>query len=159
MSPREILELTIIAFIVCGIVVAIWKGGARNPVGTGGLDKRLDLMSVKVNEIEGRVEMIEEQGATKGDIERLEKSLEEHTAEMKLVRDVVAKLPSRVEANHVAITKVSHAIPDLESRQRAMADRMADLKSDGAARSEAISGVSKQIDRLYDVLVTRGIEK
>lgn len=85
------LEAVIIGFILIGIAVAIFKGGAANPVSTGGLGKRLsdvdgdlralttkvDTVETKVGAVETRVSELNQLSATKGDIERLEKQFQE----------------------------------------------------------------------------------
>jgi archaellum component FlaC len=123
------LELLIIAFIVIGMGVAIWKGGARNPVGTGGLDKRLRHMDSelkglgsKVGELDHKVEDIDGRAASKNDIKRLERQLKDHS-----------------------------------SRTEAMARDLATLRETSAARQASTEHVRRQVDALYDVIVKKGM--
>lgn len=152
-------ELAIIAVIVLGIGAAIWRGGGRYPVGTDVLAKEFAVMGSKVTEIEGRVEKIESQSATREDVARLEAQLKTHSQDMKAVEKQIGDLPGAIEANRRAIEKVGKAIPEVESRQRALSDKLSKVQSDGAARSASIDHMSKQLDRLYDVLVERGVDK
>lgn len=83
------LEGLIIAVIMIGIGVAIFKGGAANPVSTGGLRSKLstldadmrqikskvDGVQTKVDTVETRVAELDQRAATKGDIERIEQRL------------------------------------------------------------------------------------
>lgn len=86
------LEAAIIAVILLGIVVAIYKGGAANPVSTGGLGSRLntmdgdlralttkvDTVEISVGAVETRVSELNKLSATKGDVERLEKHFQDY---------------------------------------------------------------------------------
>jgi len=142
MNSSDLLEVAIIAFIAIGIAVAIWKGGARNPVGTGGLDKRLTefggaLAGVegKVGEIEDRIEQIERVAANKEDIDRMEERLERR------------------------IKSISSALPDLEARQHAMSDRLAEHATRAAVTAKTVEHVGQQVDRMYSVLVPKGMTK
>jgi uncharacterized protein YoxC len=138
MTSSNLLELAIIAFIVVGIGLSIWRGGARNPVGTGSLDKRLSKiggevasMKTKVGEIEGRVEAFEATVASVDDILRLER----------------------------AITKMSEALPDLESRQRALSDKIGEHAATSAATGAQVTHINRQVDLIYQTLVTKGMGK
>lgn len=138
MNSSDLIELAMIAFIMIGIGAAIWTGGARNPVSTGGLDRKLVAMGhqlngveSKVGDIENRVEEIERDAATTEDIKRLEKQI-----------SVIAKV-----------------LPDLESRQRAASDQLADIRANSAARSATVEHIKTQVDRMMDVLVTKGMNK
>lgn len=155
----NVLELAIIAFIVVSIGYLMWRGGAANPVGTGGIDRRLRAVSRKADEIERRVETIEREGASVADVARLEAQMAAHATEMKLMSDRVAALPGQIEANRAAIERMAAALPDIASRQRALADLLAGVREEGAARTKSIEHLSKQVDRLYDVLVPRGLKK
>jgi len=64
MSPANLFELLIIFVIILGIGAAIWRGGARNPVGTGGLASSLTEVKAKLGEIETRVEAVETKAAS-----------------------------------------------------------------------------------------------
>lgn len=138
MIPRELLELAIIAFILIGIAVAIWKGGARNPVATGPLQSRLSEfgatltgVQTKVGEIENRVEGLEGKAASAADIARLE----------------------------VAIAKLAQTLPDIEARQRALSDKMGEHAVAASATATAVTHIEKQVGLIYNVLVTKGMEK
>lgn len=166
MNTGDYLQAAIVAIILVGFVVISWRGGARNPVGTGGLDRRLTEMSgelsgmrKKVVEIEGRVEAIENNAASSEDIARLEKALGEHVKEFAQMRQEIAAQTERIAGNRRAIDKVAKVLPEIESRQRAHSDQVANLKSDGASRSATLTHVREQVDRLYDVLVERGVAK
>lgn len=131
MSPGNLFELAIIAFIVIGITIAAWRGGAKNPVATGGLDKRLSEVSAKLGEIEIRVEAVENKGASAEDIERLEQ----------------------------AVANLARTLPDIEARQRALSDKVGKHAATSAATAAEVKHISKQVDLIYSVLVPKGMEK
>jgi chromosome segregation ATPase len=135
MSPGNILELLIILVIVIGIGAAIWRGGARNPVGTGGLDKKLTAIGSDVTGLKRRV------GA-------IEKKVEEETASVDDIRRLEEKL-----------AKLGETLPDIEARQRALADRMAEHQRQTAETATTVKHIDKQVDRIYQVLVPKGMER
>lgn len=138
MSPGNLLELAIIAFIVIGITIAAWRGGARNPVGTGGLDKKINELSgevkavtEKVGDLVERVEKIEGDTASSADIRRLEKAIE--------------KL-ARVQADH-------------ESRQRALADKQGEHAAISAGTAAKVDHIDRNLTLIMSVVVPKGMEK
>lgn len=131
MSARDILEVAIIAFIALGFGIVIWKGGARNPVGTGSLHSRLSEIKVRFDEIETRVEAVESKAASGEDIKRLEAQ----------------------NANLAA------SLADIEGRQRALADRMADHARHASETATTVRHIDRQVQMIYAVLVPKGMEK
>lgn len=131
MNLGNIMELAIIAFIICGFAAAIWRGGASNPVGTGRLDSGLGEVKTKLFEIETRVEAVESKAASTEDIVRLEESL----------------------------SKLAQTLPDIEARQRALSDKMGKHAATSAATAAEVRHISKQVDLIYSVLVPKGMEK
>lgn len=121
-------ELATIAFILCGIGVAVWRGGQANPESTGKLARKqaqmeADLKSVKgkVDAIETRVTEIDRRGATIADIERLEASM----ADAKSARDRIestatdiskslADVREKASADHVLIQTTAEAVKRIE---------------------------------------------
>lgn len=149
MSPGNILELLIILVIVVGIGAAIWRGGARNPVGTGGLDKKLTALSGelkamnntigtkiagvegKVDEIETRLEAVERDAIGAADIKRIEK----------------------------AIDRLAKAQADIESRQRALSDKQGEHAATSAATAATVQQIAEQVRLIMSVVVPKGMEK
>jgi hypothetical protein len=137
-SPGNLFELVIILVIVLGIGAAIWRGGARNPVATGGLDKKINELSgevkavkTKVGEIVTRVESIERDTASPDDIKRLEK----------------------------AIDKLARAQADQESRQRALADKQGEHAAISAETAASVKHIDKNLTLIMSVVVPKGMEK
>jgi predicted nucleic acid-binding Zn-ribbon protein len=149
MSSDNLLEMAIIAFIVIGILVAVWKGGAKNPVGTGSIDRKLGAVGTelaaiktsidgelagvktKVGAIEDRIEEIERATASAADIRRLEK----------------------------AVDKLAKTLPDIENRQRALSDKIGEEGKQIAAIGANVVSIEKQVGLIYSVLVPKGMEK
>lgn len=126
------IEIAIILFILAGISIVIWlgwKGGAANPVGTGGLNQRLNSfdtelsgMRSQVDQIEDRVETIEGHYAKATDIERLEKRLRTQDRKMdKVIQDIAA------------------------------------IREEAAERGALAKSTAKQLDMIYEVIVEKGM--
>lgn len=149
MSPGNILELLIILVIIVGIGAAIWRGGARNPVGTGGIDRKLTALSGevkamnqmigtkiagvegKVDEIETRLEAVERDAIGAADIKRIEK----------------------------AIDRLAKAQADIEGRQRALSDKQGEHASTSAATAATVQQIAQQVGLIMSVVVPKGMEK
>ncbi len=125
-------EILIILFIIVGIGVvlwATWKGGAANPVGTGGLDARqktfdaeLSGMRSQIDQIEERVEKMENHYAKASDIKRLEKRQEVLDGKLEAVgRDISA------------------------------------IREEAAERGALAKSTAGQLDRIYKVIVEKGM--
>ncbi|RIV82968.1 hypothetical protein D2V17_14290 [Aurantiacibacter xanthus] len=112
----EWLQIAIIAFILLGIGVAIRRGGAANPVGTGELQREVASMRGQVTSIKNRVTEIEHRSASKVDIERLEDQLKIHDTK---------------------VSKLGEAV---------------------ASQQPMIQHTSRQVDRLYDAIVKKGMD-
>lgn len=135
MSPANLLELAIIAFIVIGIGVAIWRGGAKNPVGTGSLDRKLTRIGTQLNGVEQRVGSVEERVAS-------------------------------FEGLEAQVAALARTLPDIEARQRALSDKMNDHAKQATETARQVTEtaatlkhVDRQVDRIYAVLVPKGMEK
>lgn len=149
MSPSDIREIAIIVIIIAGMATAIWRGGARNPVATGGLDRKLTLLSgelqvltatigskiegveTKVDEVERRVEAVERDAIGAADVKRIEK----------------------------AIDRLAKAQADIEGRQRALSDKQGEHAATSAATAATVQQIARQVDRIMGVIVPKGMEK
>lgn len=138
MSPSDTLELAIIAFIIIGIGMAIWRGGAKNPVATGTLNTKLTeintevaAVKTKVAAVEKRLTKVEGVAATAADIQRLEGQ----------------------------IADFMRVLPDIEARQRALSDKMAEHAKQATATATTVQHIDRQLDRIYAVVVPKGMEK
>ena len=123
------LELAIISFIIIGIGAVIFRGGQANPETTGRLHKRLSGVEGEVKALTSRMGEMEKKYATSADIRRLEQ----------LLKDAQS---SRSEQGQIL------------SKQSDRIDRMAE---DLAAQSESSRHTSRQVDRLYDHIVSKGM--
>lgn len=79
----EWLQVLIIAMIMLGIGVAIWRGGSANPTGTGqvgrdvhGLRNEVTGLGARVGHVERELGELKNEAATSGDIEGLRRELE-----------------------------------------------------------------------------------
>jgi hypothetical protein len=137
-TTGNLFELAIIAFIVFGITLAAWRGGARNPVATGGLDRKIGVLAGEVKAVTGRlgdlterVEKIEGNFASAADIKRLEKAIE--------------RLASK-QADH-------------ESRQRVLAEKQSEHAAISAGTAAKVDQIDKNLALILSVVVPRGMEK
>lgn len=124
-------ELAIIVFIIAGIGMTVWKGGQANPEGTGSLSKKLGSLDKDFRAMRGEVRSVERRV---GDIERNSAKAD----------DIV-----RLER---MIGEMSRQIANQTERQAEMAEIVAAIRADGDQRG-------KQLDRLYDFIVQRGMSK
>jgi hypothetical protein len=122
-------ELAIIAFIIAGIAVAVWKGGQANPEGTGSLgrkftrlEKDFSTMRGDVRKIERQVEDIERRSAKISDIERLER--------------LVAEQGRHITEQNVRLVEVGETV---------------------AAIREAGDQRGKQLDMIFQQIITKGM--
>ncbi len=97
-------QWAMIAFISLGIVVAIWRGGAANPQGTGKLANQMHAMkseitglSTRVGSMEYEVTELKEDSASTKDIERLEEKISTVRAEMAGNRELAERTYTSVE--------------------------------------------------------------
>lgn len=126
------IEILIIIFIIVGIGVTVyfsWKGGAANPVGTGGLDARqkafdaeLSGMRSQIDQIEERVEKMEGDYARSSDIKRIEKR------------------------QQALDTKLDSVIKDIST-----------IREEAAERGALAQTTAKQLDMIYKVVVEKGM--
>jgi hypothetical protein len=80
----DMLQWAIVAFIMLGIGVAIWKGGAANPQGTGQIAKQVGAMkgeliglSARMGSVENEMEELKTESASAADIVGLRAVLDE----------------------------------------------------------------------------------
>lgn len=118
------LELAIIAFIMIGIGVAIFKGGAANPESTGSLGRQLRKVEGKVGGLAVKVDEIERQVI----------GLEGSTAKT------------------VDLRRMEHDVGELKHE-------VATLREAVASQHADIGHIRRQVDRLYDFIVERGMSK
>lgn len=92
------IEWALIAFITGGIVLAVWKGGAANPEGTGSLGRKVTGLSGRVAHLDTRLGHVESEladvvrdGATTKDIARLEERMGTLKAEMSGHRELAER--------------------------------------------------------------------
>lgn len=124
-------ELAIIAFIAVGIGAAIWKGGQANPEGTGALGNRLVSLDKDFRAIRGELKGIERRV---GDIER-------------------------GAAKGSDIERLERLVADQSRQMEHQSMQIAEMGETVAAIREAGEQRGKQLDRLYDFIVQRGMSK
>ncbi|MES2755595.1 MAG: hypothetical protein V4659_13145 [Pseudomonadota bacterium] len=53
-------EILVTAFVIILVLVAMWRVGQLNPVGTGGLARRINQVELRVGEIDARLSGVED---------------------------------------------------------------------------------------------------
>jgi chromosome segregation ATPase len=191
----EWFELAIIAFILIGIGMIVWKGGAANPVGTGRLQGAVRRLQGEVKGIGLKLEELDSDACKKGDFALLQQAfeaeqervkqafdtLERVTLEITEIRDAIGRkhavidalaesvrvisqelgdvsrrldqlsgMNERIDANQRAIEAMAAQLPGLAGRQEAMAAQIASTNS-------TVLAIEKQLGRIYDVIVPKGM--
>ncbi|NCP19052.1 MAG: hypothetical protein GW855_07835 [Erythrobacter sp.] len=139
------LELVIIGIILVGIGVVIWRGGAANPVGTGTLQHDVSSMRQEHVAHGRRLKKLEEATASAKDVEELSEALKKQQARIDSIERQVSGI---AETGTATAVRVRH----IDERQDKMAEDIASTRSD-------VGGAVKQIDRIYDVLVPKGMQR
>lgn len=128
-----LIEGLIVAFIVVGIGVAIWRGGAANPVGTGTLEHNMRGLRQEFKAIE----RLAGGAAQASDVESLREEMERNQTErgeaMKQLGADVAKIGSEVDA-----------------LQKDVAGRLARVETTTQA-------TSRSVDRIERLLIEDGL--
>jgi len=139
------LELVIIGIILVGIGVVIWRGGAATPVGTGTLQHDVSSMRQEHVAHGRRLKKLEEATASAKDVEELSEALKKQQARIDSIERQVSGI---AETGTATAVRVRH----IDERQDKMAEDIASTRSD-------VGGAVKQIDRIYDVLVPKGMQR
>lgn len=124
-------ELAIIAFIMVGIGAAVWKGGQANPEGTGKLAEKFGGLDKDVRALRGDMK----------NVERRVGAIENHAAkasDIERLERLMADQNRTIEQQSLQLAKVGETV---------------------AASRAAGEQRGKQLDRLYDFIVERGMEK
>jgi chromosome segregation ATPase len=139
------LELVIIAIILGTIVWLSRRDGAANPVGTGKLLHDVSSMRQEHVAHGRRLQKLEEATASAKDVEELSAAFKEQQARIETIERQVGGI---AETGTATARRVRH----IDQRQDKMAEDIASVSAD-------VRASSKQIDRIYDVLVPKGMER
>tara|TARA_B100001179_G_scaffold177718_1_gene132974 strand:- start:750 stop:1289 length:540 start_codon:yes stop_codon:yes gene_type:complete len=172
-------ELGIIAFILLGIGYVLWKGGAANPVGTGKLqhdmknarteiatlgrkvgdiDKtvtaekiRLDQFSERMSSIESEVEGVHivVKGMSES-MRTLTDDFRRHRENVDAKLAVLGTMDERIAANSRGVDRAMTYLQAIDERQDKMGEQIASTAVQCAA-------TGRQVDRLYDHIVNKGM--
>lgn len=181
------LEAAIIVVILGGIAVAIFKGGAANPVGTGGLNRKLarvesdiGILKGDFQRIETRVTEIDRRAATIADIERIEARLGDWERkfdridermdgverELTALQTVASSNQTVIGAMAESLREAGATIQKIERRIEASAavtaqvpNFMENVLTQIARTAAQTEHNSAQVARLYDFIVERGMTK
>lgn len=131
------LEAAIVLLIMAGMGVLIWRGGAKNPVGTGGLDRKLVQVEGEIGKVKGEVIAIKSQ------VEAIEIRVEDIDLRAAKTSDIM-RLERQLEAHVEKTNEIARAL--------------AASREDTAAIKSSVDGVRRQIDLMYQVIVEKGMK-
>ena len=139
------LELVIIAIILIGIGVVIWRGGAANPIGTGKLLHDVSGMRQEQAAHGRRLKKLEQAAASAEDLEELREALKQQQARIETIDRQVGSI---VETGKATASRVRH----IDERQDKMAEDISGTRAE-------VAGLTKSVDRMYAVIVPKGMER
>ena len=131
------LELVIIAFIMLGIGVAVWKGGAANPESTGSLGSKLNRLQSEVTSVTGEVAGI------RGEVRAIDSRVTEMDRRGATIDDIRG-LEKKLDDQQRCLVRLDNELGQTREGIAAL-----------AANSEH---TLRQVDRLYDFIVERGMK-
>lgn len=151
-------ELGIIVFIVVGLGYTAWKGGASNPVPTGRLQTEVRKLQGDVKGFGGKLSALEQNSCTRGDLALLQQALEAEQEratrveqQLELVSTEVTEIRVTVSAKHQVIDGLAESVRTLSGRQETMAAQL-------ASTDATVRAIEKSVDRIYDVVVPKGMK-
>ena len=112
MSSMTSLDYLLLAFILIGIGVSIFRSGAANPVSTGKLSRRLSAVESQQQEQAQQIQQLDER-IEKG-LTRLEGSVSDVRSEMATRSDLVT-LQRTIEGERALAERTWHAIDRLQN--------------------------------------------
>ncbi len=158
------LEAALITLILAGMAFAVFRGGAANPVSTGGLNRRLDTLDhdmshlkTNVGRFETRIAEFEQRAATKGDIDRIEARFEEWDRKFALID----RLDDRLDAVDRDLAKMQSLASSSHTVVEATAEslRVTNLTMQGIERkTEANAAITHQVPGFIEKILERVAE-
>lgn len=136
--PKDWYEFALIVFILVGFAVAMRRNGQANPETTGQLSKRMAHLETKVGTVSRDVTAI---GGSTASIERRVDEIE------------------RRSAKAGDIERLERQLAEHGKRQDEAAIQMGKIAELLATTAAAGTERGKQLDRLYDFIVERGMSK
>ncbi|MBL4640626.1 MAG: hypothetical protein JKX86_02320 [Verrucomicrobiales bacterium] len=177
MDSGKLMELAIIAIILAGIGYVIWRGGAANPVGTGHLQQRfrsfstdLATMSSGMETLGDQIKALEQSGASAHEVKRLQGEFEAEKARTDKIYATLERIDGDVKgmredqaARNQVIASLSDSVRSvansLEQHRRDITEKQSAVAETCAATSSDLKLIGRQLDRLYDVIVKKGLAK
>lgn len=132
------LELAIIVFIIGAIGFITFRSGAANPESTGSLNRKLTKLSTDLGGVKSDV------AAVKSEVNRIDTRVTE------------------IDRRGATTDDIRGIERKLEEHGRCLAQLDSDLGSTRetvAAQHSDIEHIKRQVDRLYDFIVERGMSK
>lgn len=126
----NVLELLIIAFIIGTLFYLIWHAGQKNPVGTGQISTRLSKVEGELHGLNAKV----------GDLDGLVGDIDARAA----TKGDVQALDRKLGEHNRKVDKLTGEISALRELT--------------AAKHADLAHTAMQVDRLYEVIVRKGMD-
>lgn len=139
------LELTIIGFIIVGIAFSVFRGGQANPESTGTLGTKLSSFK---SELAG----------VKGDVAGVKRQIEGVNSELRAIDSRVTEIDRR-GATIDDVRGIEKKLDELKSTLSGLDNELSATREAQAAQHADIEHTRRQVDRLYDFIVERGMSK
>ena len=123
------LEWAIIVFIIGGIAYSVFRTGAANPESTGALGRKISKLELRVGAVDVQVSAL---GAKVGHLEGQMAELENNAAKGDDIK------------------RLEQTVAELQRKVAVVAEGL-------AAQHADVEHTRRQVDRLYDFIVERGM--
>ena len=135
---NDYFQLAIIAFILVGIGTVLWRGGAANPIGTARLQH--DVRNIRqATDAHGR------------QLNEISKAAEAEKLRVNTLVERMAAMETDVVGIKQVVGATSASVRSIDERQDKMAEQV-------AATAVQVAASARQLDRLYDHIVKKGME-
>jgi methyl-accepting chemotaxis protein len=160
-------EGLIILIILFGIGYTIFRGGSANPVSTGSLKRDLNKLDGDVKKLTGSIASMGDDVAEHGrKFEKLDACVETLVSDIARLQTSAAASQKVVEAMAESVRLTNEHLQSISNRLEgagaitaqvpAFMERVLRDTATTAAQTEA---VSRQVDRLYDIITKKGLSE
>lgn len=144
MTPEIIKHLLLCA----GIIGLLWAFVVDQKRRAASAAPTPDALKAELHEVSERVSRIEQE------VDGVRDALDEKASSADL-----SAIERKIDEHAVTMQRVAEAIPDIESRQRAESDKLAELSTDLAVCKAGVESIERSMDRIMAVIVPKGMTK
>ena len=154
MDSGNLIELAIIAFIVIGIGVAVWRGGAANPVSTGTVQHKVNnfghemkALGTKLSDFGERISRLQESSASAEDVRRIEAELRAQEEKTEKFAGALLKVDEELQAMRRDRALSNQAIEALSKNVRTLFAELKEHREDVAEKLGWLPALKEQVER------------